>query len=408
MLFLFIVIGAVLFSVIFRYPDTISAPFKLTSSTPPTLHSARSTGKIIQIFYSSLDTVAQGDELILIESPTNYDEVKSLQGYITELRSTDWDSLARPPKPHRLMHLGEMQPLYASLSQAIYAYDAFCTTPYYRDKKSSLRAQIQTSKSRQSTAQKREGLKEAQLTIIGRQVQRDSLLHAKGLTSAEELETAQYRHLSSQDEHWYSKLATEDIQHSIEVLNGSIIDLDHEYQRTKDGYIQQVRTLLSQLEASLLSWELRYLVRATSSGQVVSQDYWAINQEIQEGTPLLSIIPNKPNLSPIAHVFIPMHGAGKVKVGQRVHLHCSSFPRTEYGLLVGAITKISPLPVSTESGSFYNVEVGLSNGLETSYGKVLPYFLNLEGEAEIITDDLTLMQRMLAPIRKLFDNNQRP
>ena len=60
---------------------------------------------------------------------------------------------------------------------------------------------------------------------------------------------------------------------------------------------------------------------------------------------------------------------------------------------------------SGKKKKIYIVEILLPKGLITSYNKELPYLLEMEGKAEIITDDLSLLERFLLPIKKVLKEN---
>jgi hypothetical protein len=90
--------------------------------------------------------------------------------------------------------------------------------------------------------------------------------------------------------------------------------------------------------------------------------------------------------------------AGKVKVGQQVNLKFVNYPYLEFGLLEGKVSKISTVP----TGDYYAVEVGLPNRLLSTYGKLFEFRHELFGTAEIITDDQSLLERILRPVRNVF------
>ena len=59
------------------------------------------------------------------------------------------------------------------------------------------------------------------------------------------------------------------------------------------------------------------------------------------------------------------------------------------------------------SGDAYVIEIELSNGLTTLYGKQLGFTQNMQGTAEIITDDRSLLSRIVSPFRYLLSMNRR-
>jgi HlyD family secretion protein len=97
-----------------------------------------------------------------------------------------------------------------------------------------------------------------------------------------------------------------------------------------------------------------------------------------------------------------MNRSGKVKTGQTVNIKFSSYPFLEYGMVKGIVKSKSLVP----SGVFYVLEIDLPDGLTTLYGKNLEFTQNMQGTAEIITDDLRLLQKIINPFRYLISRNR--
>jgi hypothetical protein len=97
-------------------------------------------------------------------------------------------------------------------------------------------------------------------------------------------------------------------------------------------------------------------------------------------------------------VQVKMSGKGKIKTGQRVILKFTNYPYLEYGTVRGIVGKIAELP----SGDSYALEVDLPEKMNSSFGKNLDFQDELKGIAEIVTEEISLMERMLKPMRKLF------
>ena len=68
------------------------------------------------------------------------------------------------------------------------------------------------------------------------------------------------------------------------------------------------------------------------------------------------------------------------------------------GMLVGHLAGISEIP----NELMYSADVILEGGLITSYGEKLPRVQQLMGNAEILTDDLSLLMRFFNPLRAIF------
>ena len=100
---------------------------------------------------------------------------------------------------------------------------------------------------------------------------------------------------------------------------------------------------------------------------------------------------------------LPVQGSGKVKIGQRVNVRLNNFPDQEFGYLIGRVESISNIP--TPEG-FYVLEIVFPSGLTTNYDRLLPLTRQMAGSAEIITDDLRLIERFLMPVRKLIQDQR--
>jgi HlyD family secretion protein len=58
------------------------------------------------------------------------------------------------------------------------------------------------------------------------------------------------------------------------------------------------------------------------------------------------------------------------------------------------------------SGDAYIIEIDFPEGLTTLYGIKLEFTQNMSGTAEIITEDLRLLQKLLNPFRYMITKNR--
>lgn len=63
---------------------------------------------------------------------------------------------------------------------------------------------------------------------------------------------------------------------------------------------------------------------------------------------------------------------------------------------------ISLVSVKVEDVSNYVVEISLPDGLRTTYGKELPFVPGMEGQADIVTENRSLLERFLLPVKKVW------
>ena len=87
-----------------------------------------------------------------------------------------------------------------------------------------------------------------------------------------------------------------------------------------------------------------------------------------------------------------------VKVGQRVIVRFDNYPDAEFGTVEGRVFAVSLVP----SENNYTVGIGFPNGLETNYGYSLPILQEMPAVAEIVTEELSLIERFIQPLRKVW------
>lgn len=93
---------------------------------------------------------------------------------------------------------------------------------------------------------------------------------------------------------------------------------------------------------------------------------------------------------------IPQPNIGKLKEGQTVLIKLDGFPHREYGMVEGKLSQLSNSPGKDDSYWGY---IELPHKLKTRYGHTLSYRNGLNGQAEIITADRRLAERLLSTIR---------
>ena len=102
---------------------------------------------------------------------------------------------------------------------------------------------------------------------------------------------------------------------------------------------------------------------------------------------------------------LPVARSGKVKMGQKVNIRLDNFPENEYGILRGIVQNISLVPAQSGEFVYYTVEIDLPDRLITTYKKELPCLPNMQGQADIVTEDISLLERFILPIKKILSEN---
>jgi hypothetical protein len=125
---------------------------------------------------------------------------------------------------------------------------------------------------------------------------------------------------------------------------------------------------------------------------------WGVNQTIVAGNQVFTVVPSD-NVDYIGKAKAPARNAGKLKVGQVVNIRLANYPDQEFGIIKGKVKSISLTP---DSEGNLLIDISLPRGIETSYDKKIEFQQEMSGSADIITEDLRLIQRFFYQFKDIF------
>ena len=391
-------------SSIFKYPDTISSTMTLTGTTPTANVVAKASGKLKMLCVNDEDFVGTGQVLAVIDNPAKAEDVLDLKKYLTDIQHSleNIDTL-----PTRQLELGTIQDLYSSFYLTLTDYLKFKQLYYYPKKIEFTKDKLHRNEVYYDNQLKQKEIIEEQAELVKKQYERDSSLYKEGVLSAEELENSKTGYLQSRLslENMYSNL--ENIQITLVQLRESLLDAENQYIDKKSTLETQMNNLVNQLFSAIQIWEQTYVLKAPVDGKITFTNYWAENQDIMASEDVFSIVPNAQG-EIIGKALLPIARSGKVEKGQKVNIRFQNFPENEYGVVKGIVDNISRVPVNTVNPSLginepvYIVSIELPDGLTTTYRKELPFLPKMQAQADIITEDITLLERLFMPFKKIW------
>ena len=396
-LFLILILLLVALSWIVKYPDVVASEVIITTENPPQKEYAKVTAKIDTIFVRDSEPVHNKQPLAILENTANYKDVfylKSIMDSIQIQKQLFYFPIDELP----ILFLGEIDAAFSIFETNYIQYilnkelKPFTNVALAnKTTTSELNRQL-----RNSQAQKE--LNKQELEFKQKDLSRSKTLFEKGVVSEQDYETKQLEFL--QAERVYKNMAS-----SISQLREAISNSKNTSKGTEISSIREEKTLLkkviqsfNQLQKSMKDWELKYVLSSKMDGNVSFLNYWSENQTVNQGDLVFTIIP-KENTSFIAKLKTPAQNLGKVKVGQNVNIKLHNYPDYEFGVLKGTVTHISE--ISNKDG-FYTIDVSLPKTLITSYNKEIEFKQEMQGVAEIITEDLRLIERVFYQFKKVF------
>ena len=419
----FVIVILLAGSAIVKYPDVIPARIVVTGSIPPAAVAARASGKLKELFVADNQEVKAGDYLAVIDNPAKTEDILYLKNYMSQFQVLDFGF--RFPdfqlSTFNFQLSTSLQQLFSSFYTTLFEYSEYQRLQYYPQKIEITKERIVQYEKQYQNLQTQQKIVAEQSELALSQYRRDSLLYIKGTISNEEIERSKSQYLSSRltDENMQSSLRNMHIQ--IAQLKESLLDAGHQDTEKRNSFQSQLRTYISQLKTEIQAWELNYALIAPVDGTITFTNYWTVNQNVNAGEEVFTVIPGYEGIADqarndrkqegmenqarldnriIGKALLPVARSGKVKVGQKVNIRLENFPDNEYGILRGRVENISLVPSQTNQALNYAVEISLINGLTTTYRKELPFLQNMQGQAEIVTEDISLLERFILPLKK--------
>lgn len=384
-----------------RYPEVVACKVTITTTNPPTWVVAKSTGKIKQLYTRDKQKVRRGDIIAVLDNTADTQSILALERSLDAMNITEGAVTLTDLEGG--MALGDVQTAYTTLQKAVTAFHNFTHRNVYDKRIATEKAQLNSYDKYVSSMQKQQDISSRQQAIASDQYGREDEIYSKGLISKQEMEDAKMAMLNR-------RLASEQINtslHDAEVemaeIRHIIGELEVQKEQERRAVVADLATAIDQARTAIEEWKQKYALISPMDGTLTYNDYWKVNQNVTEGSKVFSIVSNTSD-SIIAKIKIPLEGAGKVQPGQRVNIRLDGYPYLEYGFLTGKVVSLSTMYSDTGE---YTATVSLPTPLRTSYHYDIIMGGDLSGVAEVITQDISLAERLIHPLRYIYDRNIR-
>ncbi len=381
-----------------KYPDIITAETLVTSDSPPQKEYAPSSGKIDTILVKDNDHVSTNEILVVTKNTAKLEHVLLLKLAMDTVQIQS-GHLSFPIDKIPLLSLGEIAPAYALFEKDYIDYSLNNSLDPFSNQiaannfsENELQLRLENLKTQQTIDKKK-------FELAQNEYNRNKTLHEKGVISLNEFEAKELQFLENEKRLKNGDIAFSQLKQSINNAYRNSKETKINYQMESTRLFKNVVQSFTQLREAIKAWELKHVLKSQTNGTVSFVNIWNQGQTVQAGDLLLTVIPNDASYYN-AKVKAPVQNSGKIKQGQKVNIKLFNYPETEYGMLSGFIKSMSAIP--NEEG-FYLVNVELPEGLTTSFGIEIPFKNEMSGSAEIITEDLRLLERFFYQLRGIFN-----
>lgn len=388
------------FGFIVKYPDIITGEVTVSAEQSPLQIVAMQSGRIKINNLKSQDMIQPGQLLAWIDNVATPELVEQIKKSLDSLRLFNSDARTLYRKLPKNLNLGDLTVPYSVFLSNLKLRADYQDHKVYEKHDYSLSKILKEQNSALLTLREKEHLSKENLKLSDKYLERDSILLSKRLISQYEYEQSISSHLGAEDQLKTSLRNSGLVREQISSTENSIQQNKITKSEKEIQIDLDVMTSYNNLIDKINLWEKQYLITSPFSGKAQFLKFWTNNQFIQAGEALFSIVPQQ-NVT-LGNVILPVLGAGKVKIGQKVIVRLADYPYIEYGYIEAQVKNISLVSSPFNLGNGTTVDSYLVNlifpeGLKTNYGTILDFRFEAKGTAEIITNDRRLIERF-------FDN----
>ena len=389
----------ILFAWLIKYPDTIPAPVEITTTNPPVTLVTKITGNINSFFVKEREKVSAGQLVAVMETTASLNEIELLKQTIDTIKEPELQSYRLLPL---FSDLGELQGYYGTFLKNLSDLNNYVINVFNGSKIASLNDEIKGIQEFINRLSVKEKLYSENQRLETKKFNRDSSLFTGKVIPESEFETSHQSLLKVNIDLQQARL--DHSAKSIELAEKR--QLLEDYRITmineKEKLVSVLRESFLNLKAQINLWENTYLLISPIEGIVSFTKFWSANQSVVKDEPVVSIVPVETG-NFLGRINLPMQRSGKVKKGQSVNIKLSGYPYLQYGMVRGIVKSKSLVP----AGDTYVIEIELPEGLSTLYGTKLDFTQNMQGTAEIITENIRLLQKIVNPFRYMVSKNRK-
>jgi len=380
-----------------QYPDIVNGSARLIALNPPKLISSNTNGKLTKLFVANEQPVRKGQHLGVIENTTDYIQAIQLNNWIGQIISivqvNDYEKLNNNPLP-LFTNLGTLQPGYQAFQTELLLIKQTLANGYYQQKRKALQKDMQYISRLKNNATKEKELQEEDRKLLQKEFDAYEKLAAEKVIAPLELNQYKSRLLAKDQSLEQSGIQITNSDINTHNKQKEILDL----QKAMTDQQQKFYSSLLELKSKIEDWLQMYVLTAPEDGKLFFINTIHENEMISSGRSLFYIESGRSLF--YAELQVGQKNFGKLKGGQQVRLNIESYPASEFGYVTGTVKYISGMSNSRDS---FLLKVNLPKGLQTNYGKTIFFRNGLTAQAEVITDNRKLSDRLLGQLRQIID-----
>ena len=397
-IFFAVLVLIVLLSASINYPDLVKTNMQIGSPNAPKSIVSKTAGKLVKLLAQEDSEVVANQPLAFLESTANHKKVLTL---ISNLKILQEELLNNKPLSNILNNnnespqFGELQTAYQTFYGEYLNYKATVENGFLLKKRKYLQNDLDFLIQQRKQLGLQKNLQQKDFSLAEEEYNMHKKLTQEKVETTAELRQEESKYLAKKSPLLQTESAMITGNNNYAAKQKEILELDNQIQEEKSKFSQALNSLISTTE----DWKNRYVLSASQPGKLTYAGIIQENQVLTQGQEIFYINPGNEQF--FGSMAIPQNNMGKVKVGQQVLIKLRSYPFEEYGMIRGKIKYIADVPYR-DSIFISRVEFNIKNS--TDLKKPIHLKQGMIAEAEIITQDATILQRLARSFIKVAGN----
>lgn len=381
-----------------KYPDIVNAQLKVDSPNSPKPVVSKISGKLVDLLVNEKQVVTAGQPLGYLESTADHEKVLALLANIKLLQQ---QVLQNKPLNNLVVsqadntQLGELQTAYQAFSQEYLAYKSTIDNGFLVKKKAYLQKDLSNLSAQQQQLTSQKTIEQHDFSLTNDEYEMHKKLAQQKVETKAELRQEESKYLAKKTSLLQTESAIINGDNNYAAKQKEILELDNQVTEEKSKFLQALNSLVSTAE----DWKSKYVLTASQPGKISYASIVQKNQVLTAGQEVFYIDPG--NEAFFGRMTISQNNMGKVKEGQEVLVKLRSYPFEEYGMIRGRIKYIADVPYK-DSIFISQVDFKIKNSSDLK--KPIHLKQGMVADAEIITQDATILQRITRSFFKILGN----
>jgi len=373
-----------------KYPDTIQSEVELNYENPMQQIIMPRSGYLQKILVINNTPIHKNEILAVIDNSESFTAVSFLE---KKVKTFSLDSIKEFHFP--MDSLGEIQSFANDFYINILQYKTNNDINKTQKRIHHLQKEIQANAPLINKLNQQINMKILSLNLDKIDLQRDSISYfADGTISKRDYEVKLKNYIQQKQNLIELNANADRLQLNLLEKQNACKELEVQNEMEQAQYKLNIEKSKTALSNAIHIWKKQNVLASEIDGTLNFATQLKYNQYYKAETEIFQIIPSDSKRI-LAYANVEMLGSGKIKVGNKVLISLLKYPSEQYGKITGNIIAINAISINKK----YEVVIAVQN-TSTTLKKDLNYTPRLFGYVEIITDDKSIIERIVETFRK--------